>query len=73
MDKYLSKACADHINDLGPKGLTGHTGSDGSSVDQRIERYGEWGGKIGENISFGCKTGESSTKTIIIFIQLFSN
>jgi uncharacterized protein YkwD len=49
----LSRAAADHVRDTGSKGLTGHTGSDGSSLRQRIERYGRWSGHIGENIVYG--------------------
>ena len=52
-DEGLTSAARDHANDIGPKGITGHTGSDGSSMTDRIERYGEWMGHIGENISFG--------------------
>lgn len=49
----LSRAAADHVRDTGGRGLTGHTGSDGSSLRQRIERYGSWSGRIGENIVYG--------------------
>jgi uncharacterized protein YkwD len=49
----LSRAAADHVRDTGIRGLTGHTGSDGSSLRQRIERYGSWSGHIGENIVYG--------------------
>lgn len=49
----LSRAAADHVRDTGRRGLTGHRGSDGSSVSDRIERYGSWSGHIGENIVYG--------------------
>ena len=38
----LMKACRDHVLDQGPKGTTGHTGSDGSSPFVRMNRYGQW-------------------------------
>ena len=49
----LSRSAADHVRDTGSRGLTGHTGSDGSSPGQRIERYGRWSGHMGENIVYG--------------------
>ena len=31
-------------------------------MSDRIERYVEWSGNIGENISYGEETGEDSNK-----------
>jgi uncharacterized protein YkwD len=64
LDDHLSRASQDHADDIGPKGITGHTGSDGSSADDRISRYLEWDVTIAENIDFG------STKASDIIISL---
>lgn len=53
----ISKACQDHANDIGPKGLFDHTGTDGSSCSTRIERYAEWNITCGESIDFGSTNG----------------
>lgn len=52
-DDNLGRAARDHASDIGPKGIVGHTGSDGSSMSDRIERYCQWDGQIAENINFG--------------------
>ncbi len=62
----MTKAAKDHANDIGPKGITGHTGSDGSSMTSRLDRYGKWMGKCGENICFGGKTGVDIIVQLII-------
>ncbi len=49
----LSHAAADHVRDSGSRGLTTHTGADGSSFRERIERYGVWSGSSAENIAYG--------------------
>ena len=49
----LARAARDHAEDLGPRGAFGHAGSDGSRMDARISRYGEWDGTAAENISYG--------------------
>ena len=54
-DDGLAKAALDHARDIGAAGITGHTGSDGSKMGQRIERHTQWSGSIGENIDFGIK------------------
>ncbi|CAD8126105.1 unnamed protein product [Paramecium sonneborni] len=64
--KGLESAARDHVKDIGSKGLIGHNGSDGSSMSDRIERYGEWDKSICENISFGQKTGEDVIIQLII-------
>jgi uncharacterized protein YkwD len=56
---YLALACEDHCNDTGPKGKTGHTGSNGSQPWDRMNRYGKWGGTVGENIAYGNSDGKA--------------
>jgi len=49
----MSRAAKDHVRDQGTSGGTGHQGSDGSRMWDRVNRYGRWSGKLGENISYG--------------------
>ena len=37
----LSNAATDHTKDIGPKGLMGHDGSDNSTLDDRLNKYGK--------------------------------
>lgn len=46
-------AARDHCYDTGPPGTVSHTGADGSSFTQRMDRHGSWSGYVGENLSFG--------------------
>jgi hypothetical protein len=62
----LSRAAKDHVLDTGPKGITGHTGTDGSSMGQRLNRYGQWNGGAGENISYGQNTGREVILQLLI-------
>ena len=50
--KGLYLASRDHSEDLGKSGRTSHTGTDGSRMNERIERYGDWDHSIAENIAF---------------------
>jgi uncharacterized protein YkwD len=46
-------AAFDHCADMGPTGEIGHTGTDSSTIDDRISRYGTLDSTSGENISYG--------------------
>lgn len=52
-NEHLEKAAQDHLDDIGPKGILSHTGSDKSNYKTRIEKYCKWGGSIFEAISYG--------------------
>ena len=49
----MSRAAEDHVRDQGPKGTTGHDGSDGSRPWDRVARYGTWDVVVGENLAYG--------------------
>lgn len=53
----LDKAARDHCLDTGPLGITSHTGSNGESMSMRIEKHGDWSGRIGENLAYGGTNG----------------
>jgi uncharacterized protein YkwD len=57
----LYLAARDHAKDTGPRGIIGHTGSDGSDFMARIARYAK-GLYGGENISYG----EEAARDIVI-------
>ena len=50
---------------MGEEGLTGHTGKDGSTPYQRMDRYGTWNRWAAENISYG------SSEAVDVIMQLF--
>ena len=49
----MSLAAREHAHDLEQTGHIGHRGSDGSKPWDRLNRYGKWQRRIGENIDFG--------------------
>lgn len=49
----LTLAASEMTQEQGATKSTGHTGRSGSTMSERIERYGIWNGLIAENISYG--------------------
>jgi len=62
----LARAARDHAIDQGKTGQTGHTGRDRSDVSIRANRYGKWGGKIGENIQYGHSAAARIVSSLLI-------
>jgi len=54
--KGMTLAAKDQAKDLGTTGNTGHRGSDGSTPNVRVSRYGDWLSSIGENIVYQATT-----------------
>lgn len=50
----LAKACKEHVEDTGPKGLMQHEGSKGTTVKERLSALGKLINCYGENLSFHC-------------------
>lgn len=62
----LSRAAHDHVCDTGPAGHTGHTGLDGSSMTDRVERYGSWRRAVAENIAYGTHSPREMVVQLIV-------
>jgi uncharacterized protein YkwD len=57
----LSLAARDHVAEQGSRGALGHRSRDGSTISDRLNRYGRWQTAIAENISYG----ESQARMIV--------
>jgi uncharacterized protein YkwD len=62
----LTRAARDHALDQGKTGQTGHAGTDHSDVSTRANRYGKWGGRIGENIQYGHASAARIVSSLLI-------
>ena len=62
----MDHACKDHVLDIGPKGIISHSGSDGSTPFQRLDRYGQWNYTAGENLEFGNNKGRDIIIALIV-------
>ncbi|MGP3985842.1 CAP domain-containing protein [Streptomyces sp. 3N207] len=58
-DAKLTKAAQAHSEDMAEHSNMSHTGSDGSSPDDRIERAGYSWSTYGENVAYGYSSPES--------------
>jgi hypothetical protein len=66
MPPGMALAALDHVNDTGPKGLTGHDGSDGCKLSNRLDRYGAPKITWGENIDYGNKDPHAIVSALLI-------
>ena len=66
VSRGLCAAAKVHAEDQGPKGLVSHEGSDKSTPDERMNRFGRWGQAYGENIEYGNFTAEEIVMQLII-------
>ena len=64
--KGMSRAAKDMVRMQETTNQTGHTGRDGSTFSQRINRYGTWGGSCAENIDYGNNTARKIVMALII-------
>jgi uncharacterized protein YkwD len=64
--KALSLAAKAHVSDTGPKGIVGHTGSDGSSALVRIQRRDKTLRAVAETISYGKNEGRRIIESLIV-------
>jgi len=62
----MSRAAADHVRDQGPRGAVGHDGRDGSTTGSRVNRYGTWGVRLTESISYGPATAHDVIADLLI-------
>ena len=67
-ERGLSLAAKDHVTDQSRTGQTGHNGSDRSTPETRMRRYGAFGGSwtLGENIAYGDTTGREIVCSLLI-------
>ncbi len=62
----LSLAARDLVAPQGASGGFGHTGPDGSTPSERIERHGQWESAIGENVAYGQRTARDVVAAFIV-------
>ena len=62
----LYRAAYDQVVDQSRTGDVGHSGSDGSSPETRVNRYGHWDVAVGENIDYGNSDPRQSVISLLI-------
>jgi len=62
----MSLGARDLVADQGPRGNTGHVGTDGSQPWDRVARYGDWEGEIAENVAYGFDNARDVVVQLIV-------
>jgi uncharacterized protein YkwD len=62
----ISRAARAQALDQGKSGATGHSGSDGSSPFDRMNRYGKWATTAGENAAYGASDARGIVIQLIV-------
>jgi uncharacterized protein YkwD len=62
----LSFGAKDHVKDMTLTGISGHKGSDGSTPNDRVSRYGDWKSTIGEAIVYRVSTAREMVLELIV-------
>ncbi|MFT6350123.1 MAG: hypothetical protein ACJAYB_003164 [Psychromonas sp.] len=65
-NKKLTLAAEYHATDQSKYGGTGHVSNDGSTLKNRVEKYGKWQQTIGENIIYGPNSGREVVVQLLI-------
>jgi uncharacterized protein YkwD len=63
---FLEKAAFEHVEDLSTNNQLSHTGTDGSTTQERIEKHVHWRGSIGEAIDCGNVDAENIILSLLI-------
>ena len=63
---YLNKASIDHADDIGYNSSTSHIGSDNSHINDRVEKYCDWGGGLAESLDFGTIKAQNIMLKLLI-------
>ncbi len=62
----LFRAAHDQVVDQSRTGAVGHSGSDGSTPESRVNRYGRWDVTMGENIDYGNSDARRIVTSLLI-------
>jgi len=65
-NKKLTLAAQYHAIDQSKSGDVGHVSLNGSTLQNRVERYGKWLHTIGENIIYGAKSGRDVVVELLV-------
>jgi uncharacterized protein YkwD len=62
----MASAARDHLNDQMQADTLGHAGRNGSTIEDRLARYGSWEADIGETLVYGSSTAKRLVQQMVI-------